>query len=114
MGRLFMVLSKPIQLHEKEFAVVSGTVAGIDIKSFSTRPEAHAYHSMIDGCLRVAIGLPFQYVIVDIETDYFSFRKKFDQEYERLSAEPAPIRLRFTDSVSRLKRLVAKIPRGRR
>ena len=114
MGGLFMVLSKPLQLHKDEFAVVSGTVVGINIKRFSTSPEAHDYHSIIDGCLRMAVELPFQYVVIDTEADYISFKKNFDREYERLSAEHAPIRLQLAESVSWLKDIVAKILRGRR
>jgi hypothetical protein len=114
MSNLFMVLSEPVHVQGGEFAVVSGTAAGIDIMRFPTRLDALDYHVMVDGCLRMGVGLPFQYVIVETEADYASFRQKFDKEYERLSAAPQPIGSQIAESISSLKHLVAHILRARR
>ena len=114
MSNLFMVLSEPVHVQGGEFAVVSATAAGIDIRRFPTHLEAHHYHFMVDGCLRMGAGLPFQYVIVATDADYASFRQKFDREYERLSTARLPIRSVLAGSVSSLKYLVKHILRGRR
>lgn len=113
MSNLFMVLSEPVQVQSGEFAVVSGTAAGINIRRFPTYVEAQDYHFMVDGCLRMGVGLPFRYVIVGTDADYASFRQKFDREYDQLSTARLPIRSQLAESVSSLRHLVAHILRGR-
>lgn len=113
MSNLFVVLSEPVQVQGGGFSVVCGTAAGINIRQFPTQLAALDYHIMVDGCLRMGVGMPFRYVIVETEADYVSFRQKFDREYERLSTARLSIRSRLAESVSSLKHLMAHLLRGR-
>jgi hypothetical protein len=83
MACLFAILSTPVCLREGAFAVVIGTIAGIEVKQFATLREARNHYRLLVTCLRMAVEAPLELVIIDGETEYLSLREKFDKEYEQ-------------------------------
>lgn len=90
MACLFAILSTPVRLREGAFAVVIGTIAGIEVKQFATLREARNHYRLLVTCLRMAVEAPLEIVVVDGETEYLSLREKFDKEYEqRIRLQPS-------------------------
>jgi hypothetical protein len=92
MADLFTILSTPVQMRDGTFAVVIGTVAGIEVKEFATLREAKTHYRMLVACLRMVIEAPLELVIIDGETEYLPLRVKFDEEYKRRVHARPPVR----------------------
>jgi hypothetical protein len=95
MQKLFMVLSTPVRTDDGAYAVVAGSIAGCDVKRFAARPEAESYFRILVGSLRIAVEIPFEFVVIDSETDFWPAHDKVAFEIERLSrpypAIPGPL-----------------------
>lgn len=95
MPKLFMVVSTPVRMDDGIYAVLAGSTVGCEVKRFATRPKAESYFRMFVGSLQIAVEIPFEFVLIDSETDYWPARQKVDFEIERLSrpkpAVPGPL-----------------------
>src|SRR5262245_49000723 len=83
MTDLFTILSAPVRMRDGTFAVVIGTIAGIEVKEFATSSEAKTHYRMLLACLRMVVEAPLELVIIDDETEYLPLRAKFDEEFKR-------------------------------
>jgi hypothetical protein len=92
MADLFTILSTPVRMRDGTFAVVIGTIAGIEVKEFATLREARTHYRMLVACLRMVIEVPLELVIIDDETEYLPLRMKFDEEFKRRVHPRPPVR----------------------
>jgi hypothetical protein len=88
MPKLVAVLSSPVRLRDGVFAVVFGSVAGVNVKEFSTKDDANRYFRSLRVALSMAPELTFKFILIENETEYSSLRPKFDDAYERICNEP--------------------------
>lgn len=109
MPGLFVIHSTPVRMPDGGFSVMVGTVAGVDIKRFVRRDEADSYQKMLVSSLRCAVEVPFEYVLIDSETEYLPLKDKFDREYDRLSAQQPSPPAHLAFSVASLKKIAARV-----
>ena len=99
----FVIMSKPVLLDDGKFGVLFGTVDGISLKRFPTLLEAQDYYDITDGSLRMGVGMPFRYFVVESGGDYASCRALFDQKYAQVSSDSSAFSKYFARWISAIK-----------
>jgi hypothetical protein len=102
MASLFAILSAPVRMHDGAFAIVVGSAAGIEVKTFTTATAARRHYRILLAGLQMAAEPAFELVVVDGESDYATLRTRIDREYARRAAvEPPQFGSDVPDAVQR-------------
>jgi hypothetical protein len=92
MPGLFLILSTPVRMREDVFVIVIGSMAGVEVKEFSTSRQANNHYRRLVSSLRMSADMPLDLVLIEDETDYVPLRKRFDQAHEQRVAVQRPAR----------------------
>ena len=79
----FLLLSPPIPRGNGVFALMTASIAGIEVMEFPSLRQARNRYWMLAVSLRMGAESELDFVIIDGESDFASLRKRFEEEHRR-------------------------------